>query len=258
MKKILGLFFGIWLVAFIIFLYFYLKPQNNHQIQNTISIKTEEGENNPISTSENQENPNKENKKVVLKDENIIKVPFVLQAPFGHWDELHEEMCEEASLLMLYRFFSGQTLSLKETDQELQKMAQFEKKHYGSYTDSDMKGILTLAKDFYGENFSRHLKIIYPRDFKEIRYFLSNGQPVLLPTAGRLLKNPNFTSPGPWYHNLILVGYDKNGIITNDPGTRKGEGYRYAQETLWEALHDFPGKKENITSGEKAIIVYFP
>ena len=258
MKKILGLVLVALGVTFIAGFYFYLKPKSDAKNQNIIPTTIEEGKDSLMPMIEKREDTKTNNEKTVFKDKTIVKVPFVLQAPFGLWDEVHEEMCEEASLLMLYQLFSGQTLTLKEIEQELQKMAQFEKKHYGSYTDSDMEGIVRLAKDFYGEKFSQHLKIIYPRDFKEINSFLSNGQPVLLPTAGRLLHNPNFTPPGPWYHNLILVGYDKNGIITNDPGTRRGEGYRYSQETLWQALHDFPGKKENIESGEKVIIVYFP
>jgi hypothetical protein len=71
----------------------------------------------------------------------------------------------------------------------------------------------------------------------------------------RLLGNPNFTSPGPLYHNLVLVGYDGDNIITNDPGTKRGEGYVYNINILYNAIHDFPGKPEDIESGKKAMIV---
>jgi hypothetical protein len=70
------------------------------------------------------------------------------------------------------------------------------------------------------------------------------------------LGNPNFTPPGPFYHNLVLTGFTKdNLIITNDPGTRKGEDYSYEVDVLYEAIHDFTGEKSSIKEGKKAMIV---
>ena len=52
---------------------------------------------------------------------------------------------------------------------------------------------------------------------------LSEGRIVIVPTAGRLLKNPHFTASGPLYHMLVIKGFDdaKHTFITNDPGTRR-------------------------------------
>jgi uncharacterized protein YvpB len=97
--------------------------------------------------------------------------------------------------------------------------------------------------------------VIYDFPKEDLKKYLAKGNPVIVPAAGRELKNPNFTAPGPLYHNLVLVGYDKNIIITNDPGTRKGRGYIYDMDVLYNAIHDFPGKPENIIQGRKAMIV---
>jgi len=89
-------------------------------------------------------------------------------------------------------------------------------------------------------------------DFKK---YLSLGNPIIIPVAGQLLGNPYFTPPGPLYHNLVLVGYNGDRIITNDPGTKRGKGYIYDENVLYKATHDFTGKKENIEKGRKAMII---
>ena len=38
-----------------------------------------------------------------------LKVPFVLQAPNALWDALHEDACEEASVIMFNAFFKKKT-----------------------------------------------------------------------------------------------------------------------------------------------------
>ena len=45
---------------------------------------------------------------------------------------------------------------------------------------------------------------------------------------------------------LVLIGYDENNFITNDPGTRRGEKYKYPQERVVNAIHDWTGTKETI------------
>jgi hypothetical protein len=53
---------------------------------------------------------------------------------------------------------------------------------------------------------------------------------------------------------LVIVGYDSNGFITNDPGTRKGEGYRYSFATLMAAIHDW--NPTDIRQGTPAYLVF--
>lgn len=181
-----------------------------------------------------------------------MKVPFTVQAPLANWDAYHEEACEEAALVMVEYYLSNKSLTPKIAEEEIQKMIKFEIKNYGDYKDSNAEQIVRLAKDFYGIN---NLKAVYDFQKNDLKKYLVEGKPSIVPAAGRMLGNPNFTPPGPLYHNLVIVGYDKNIIITNDPGTKKGEGYEYNIDVLYNAIHDFPGDVKNMEKGRKAMIV---
>ncbi len=198
------------------------------------------------------------NDKEEIVDEKIleeisIEVPFLSQAPSGVWDERHEEACEEASLIMLKSFLRKETLDKEFGEKEIQKIIDFQIEKYGDYKDTDVQKTIQLAKDFYGIN---NLKAVYDFTKEDIKKYLSQGNPIIIPAAGRNLGNPYFTPPGPLYHNLVLTGFTKdNMIIANDPGTRRGENYRYKLDVLYEAIHDFPGAKDEIEKGKKAMIV---
>ena len=181
-----------------------------------------------------------------------IAVPFSSQAPLGKWDAFHEEACEEASLLMLKYYLDGKKLTPEIAEREIQAMLAYEIKHYGKYEDSDAEEIVKLARDFYG---IKNLQVVYDFSPEDLKKYLSLGHPIIVPAAGRLLGNPNFKAPGPLYHNLVLTGYEENRIITNDPGTRKGQSYQYDINTLYTAIHDFPGNLRDIEKGRKAMIV---
>ncbi len=193
-----------------------------------------------------------EKKEESLPDKIISSVPFTSQAPFEKWDEYHEEACEEASLLMVKYFAEKKALTPELAEKEIQALIKFQLKRYGDYKDSDVSQIVKLGKDFYQ---LENLEAIYDFKKEEIKKWLARDKPIIVPAAGRLLGNPNFTPPGPLYHNLVLVGYDGDWIITNDPGTKKGKGYRYHLDILYRAIHDFPGKKEQIETGRKAMVV---
>lgn len=182
----------------------------------------------------------------------LLEVPFTAQAPFAEWDALHEEACEEASIIMVKYFLEKKKLTPETAEQEIQKMVEFEKKNYGHFEDSDAREIVRLAEDFYG---IKNLKVVYDFSKEDMKKYLAAGRPIIVPVAGRLLGNPNFTQPGPLYHALVLVGYKGNDFIANDPGTRKGKGYAYDADVLYNAIHDFPGRKEDIETGKKAMIV---
>ncbi len=184
-----------------------------------------------------------------------IEVAFTSQAPFAVWDETHEEACEEASLLMVNHWLKKDKRKLipaKEAESEIQQLKTFEITHYGDFRDSNMKQLIHLAREFYGLT---NLKVVYDFSLETLKKELAKGRPIIAPTAGRELKNPYFTPPGPLYHNLVLIGYNQNEIIVNDPGTRRGKNYHYKAKILFDAIHDFPDKKEHIKQGRKAMII---
>ena len=262
-KKLLKYFFSA-LIAAGIFLYFSsvnLSDEENIQeasseINNTAIEPRELDQKNITDESRLTGDPPERREKNPAEDEIpskiFISVPFTSQAPFGKWDEYHEEACEEASLAMLEYYLTGQKLTPEIAEKEIQNLIKFQIKNYGDYKDTNVKETIKLAQDFYG---IKNLKVIYDFSVEDLKKYLTKEKPIIIPAAGRKLGNPYFTQPGPLYHNLVLVGYDGDIIITNDPGTKRGEGYKYNINALYNAIHDFSGYLEDIERGRKAMIV---
>lgn len=176
-------------------------------------------------------------------------MPFTSQAPLTNWDALHEDACEEASLIMVMHYIDNTKIASKEgTDAEIKDMVQWETDN--KYDKSVTLLQLTQIAKHYGKSKYRIESAIKNNIEKE----LANAKPVIVPAAGRELNNPNFKQPGPIYHMLVIKGYDKDGFIANDPGTRKGEGYRYSFDTLLGAIHDYDA--DNIDNGAKKYLVF--
>lgn len=187
-----------------------------------------------------------------LPQEFLLDVPFAPQSPYAVWDERDEESCEEASIVIVHYFWQKKNLAPELMRQELDALIGFQISHYGDYKDSDARGIARLAYDYYGYE---KAKVYYDITIDDIKREIVQGNPVIIPAAGRALKNPYYTPPGPLYHNLVLIGFNDKGIITCDPGTRRGKGYFYPYDVLYKAIHDFPGSKEKIEEGRKAMII---
>ena len=180
-----------------------------------------------------------------------LKVPFTTQAPFALWDPLHEEACEEASLLMVYYYRTGQKFATPlEADTEIKKMVTWEESN-GYKVDLTAGELVAMAAGYMKLKTGR---VIVSPTVDQLKTELDAGRPVIVPAAGRLLGNPYFTPPGPIYHMLVLKSYDKDGFIVNDPGTRRGENYHYGFKPIMDAMHDWD--PVNILNGQKAVIVF--
>ncbi|PIR93840.1 hypothetical protein COT97_04415 [Candidatus Falkowbacteria bacterium CG10_big_fil_rev_8_21_14_0_10_39_11] len=179
---------------------------------------------------------------LVTEDKNRIpatfenKVAFASQAPHGNWDLPYQETCEEASMVTVSKFFSGETLTADIMDQELLKVVEWEKNNLDTYTDTNVEEVVTIARDYFGLT----VDVLTEVTEAKIKQELVAGNLIIAPFAGRELGNPNFTTPGPIYHMLVITGYDRNEFITNDVGTRKGENYKYKYDVLIAAMHDLP------------------
>ncbi len=180
----------------------------------------------------------------------LIEVPFAPQAPFANWDPLHEEACEEMSLIMVHHFLEGTPLSLDDAEKELQAMIAWEQKH-GYADDVSIEQLGMIASHLYGYS----VRVINDVTAENLRHELANGHPVIIPVAGRELQNPYFSGAGPLYHMLVVTGYTEDGFITNDPGTKRGEQYLYKTDVLLSAIHDWVGVKEEIAKGPKKALV---
>lgn len=187
----------------------------------------------------------------ILPESAIVKVPFLAQAPFANWDPLHEEACEETSLIMVSHYFNKSKIKDKEQgEQEILSLIDYENKN-GYGPSVTLKQLQEIANSYFGLKNSRIVKDVTKENIeKEI----AKGKPVIIPAAGKILPNPNFRNGGPNYHMLIIKGYNSQYFITNDPGTKNGEGYKYKFNDLINAIHDW--NSENILNGEKAYLVF--
>jgi hypothetical protein len=88
----------------------------------------------------------------------------------------------------------------------------------------------------------------------DIKKELAKGNPVIVPTAGRQLHNPNFRQPGPIYHMLVVKGYEGDNFITMDVGTRNGYNYVYGQKVLFHAIADWQNDAPNQSAKTMVVI----
>lgn len=181
----------------------------------------------------------------------IKNFPFQSQAPLGNWDTLHEESCEEASLILVKYWQDGKSLSAQGMEDEIQKLVSWENSH-GYKQDVTVAELSRISQDYYSMEKPEVKNNITIADIKKA---VSEDHPVIVPAAGRLLGNPYFTSPGPVYHMVVVIGYNGNNIIVQDVGTKRGEEYKYNQNIFYNAIHDWAGTPENIESGKKSILI---
>lgn len=180
----------------------------------------------------------------------LIEVPFASQAPLKNWDALHEEACEEASLILVHHFLEGTSIDPEQMEMEIQNLVTWEQAH-GYSDDVTIEELGKIAQAYYRHQWEVETHVT-EQSLKEL---LAHGQPIIIPAAGRDLGNPYFSGEGPWYHMLVLKGFDKYGFITNDVGTKRGENYHYTLETLLSAIHDWTGVKEEIRGGRRAVLL---
>jgi len=188
---------------------------------------------------------------LIIPEEFNLDIPFSSQAPFGIWDEVHKETCEETSAMMATRFIKDLGInSADEADKELLKLVDWQQNFFGFWKDTDAEQTATIIQKFYGIS---GVEVKYNITLEDIKNEIVQGNPVIIPAAGRLLGNPYYTPPGPYYHMVVVRGYTKDKIITNDPGTKHGENYAYKNDIFYNAIHDW--NKGDVINGKKAMIV---
>ncbi len=203
---------------------------------------------------QNQYLPNTPDK--IEKDRVLINVPFTSQAPNAKWsDPRQQDGCEEAAILMAWLWINNDTMTKNEAEQAIIATAEYELKQYGNYHDTSAEDTAKLMREYYGHT---KLEVKTNPTIDDIKSALSNGKVVLVPANGKRLNNPNFTNGGPETHFLVIKGFDepKKQFITNDPGTRLGEGYVYDYQTLYDAMVNYPTGHHLSQEGRpKAMIV---
>jgi hypothetical protein len=184
-----------------------------------------------------------------------LAVPFLSQAPKMDWSYPYQEACEEASAIMVDAFYRGQKSFTPDAgDQAILSLVAYEKNLFGYYEDTTAEETAKLIREYFGY---KNVLVEKLESMDEVKEMVAKGRPVILPASGKDLQNPNFRNGGPPYHMLVVKGYTADGSwITNDPGTRRGADYLYANDVLWNAIHDWNGG--NVRQGAKYMIVVMP
>lgn len=187
----------------------------------------------------------------------LHEVPFSPQAPFGDWsDQRQQDGCEEASVVMAWKWATGRGLTRQEALEEITTMSNWEENQYGSYRDTSAADTFKrLLQEFYGYKGGR---VEYDITLTDVKHELAAGNILIIPFDGQILDNPNFLNGGPERHMLVAIGYDdvKKQIITNDPGTRLGQGFVYPYDNFELSFRDYEtGDHEPISGRRTSMIV---
>jgi len=181
-----------------------------------------------------------------------LSMPFTSQAPEGIWDDPYAEYCEEASIMMAAAHFKPIAWNVHDRMKEFDRLAQVGKNFF-----------LTDLESINSEQTSELLREAYPLNADVLPYSragvqeaLSQGFPVLVPLDGALLGNPFFRTPPPVYHMLVIKGFSDRDVITNDPGTRRGESFRYAWDSFEAAIGEWNGSR--VDTNKKNMIIVKP
>jgi len=185
------------------------------------------------------------------------KVPFYPQAPDGDWGMPWQEACEEASIIQAYYFTIGQDLSKAQFKREILLLVDWEIENLGYFEDTTIEETLNVMLQNYPIETSK-LQILNNPSLEDMKAELAQGRIIIAPFAGRMLKNPFYSGAGPYYHMMVIKGYDEENFIVNDVGTKRGADFIYSYKTIMDAMHDWNGKKEDIKGGAKKVIVVSP
>lgn len=189
-----------------------------------------------------------------LPDKINLSVPFTAQAPSGNWDLPYQEACEEAASLMVDYYLSAKNFTdAEQREKELLKIVAWENSNLRDYKDTTAQQTADLIKGYFGYN---QVTLVNNPTIDQIKKYLQQGLPVIVPAAGRELHNPYFSGIGPIYHMLVIKGYTATTFITNDPGTKRGADYQYNQDVLMAAIHDW--NNGDVVNGQKVVIIIQP
>ena len=178
-----------------------------------------------------------------LKESVDLLVPFIVQAPFADWDEPYKEACEEAVLIIAKAWLNNQELTKEQADKQILDSVKWQEENWGGHYDLNASETVRLANQHFG---IEKIYVTNVDSIDNVKYELSKGNLVIVPMAGQLLENPNYQDPGPPYHMLVAKGYNKKGIITNDPGTKRGADFIYSDDIFFNAIHDWPFSLEEV------------
>ena len=179
-----------------------------------------------------------------------LSAPFYPQAPDADWSLPWQEACEEASVILTYHGITGKPITRDRFREEILNIVDWEKERFGYYEHTTVDQTAEILRDYYKYS---DFEIVENPSVDDLKGHLAQGHLIIAPFAGRQLGNPFYRGSGPYYHMLVIKGYDDDQFITDDVGTRRGENFVYPYKRLMNALHDWHETDMNL--GEKKVIV---
>lgn len=171
-----------------------------------------------------------------LPDSINLDVPFYSQAPDADWSLPWQEACEEASLTLAYHYFSETPLTKEQFKKDVLGLVDWQNENFGDYLHSTVEQTAEMLESYFG---FKDYRILENPTADSLKAELAAGHIIVAPFAGRMLKNPFYSGDGPYYHMLVIKGYDETNFITNDVGTKRGENFIYSHATIMNAMHDY-------------------
>ena len=116
----------------------FTEPQNSAAAANVVQ-----------SPASNVGNSNSLNVEFQSPNSVQLDVPFVVQAPFGNWnDPIFQNACEESSIVMAMGWLNNiKTIAPSDAQNQIQNIVDFENKTFGYNADTD---VFDVAKIFSG------------------------------------------------------------------------------------------------------------
>jgi len=188
-----------------------------------------------------------------------LGVPHVWEIPDGVWVRPWSGACEEASIIMIDRYYTrGSTpISRPESKALMYPLFGIETSLFGYNTDTNAAETARLMNDYSSVEATPK----YHPSLDDLKNELRAGRPVITMHYGRGLQNPKhaWARGSSSYHVLVLVGFDdaKNEFIVNDSELQFGGAYRYSYDLVMGSLHDFD-HKTNKADGPPAAVFTSP
>ena len=162
----------------------------------------------------------------------VLPVPYSVQAPGNNW-KIFENACEEDAVLMYHQFLAGDSrtdLPVAEVGPALRAMQQWQVTHWGAEKDLTIDKTGQLAQAYYGYHYE-----VVPATQESITAQIASGHPVIVPVMTHSLQNPHY---GPYtvYHEVLIKGYNAEGVVANDGGVKEGKNWFYKWSVLWGAI----------------------
>ncbi len=191
-----------------------------------------------------------------LPNKHLIKTTFVPQSPEKNWDQPWQDACEEAALLTVDFFYKNITPDNATIKNDILNMIKYETDQNFTH-DVDLSQMALIAQN----HLNYTAKIIEQPTLEDLKSYIAKDIPIIVPANGKILyaENKHFNSGGPYYHHLVILGYDDNTqkFTVHDVGTQFGAYFKYSYQLLLKSIHDFPSSKvkQDINQGTPRVLI---